>query len=95
MPIPREDYNKFENFGLHEIEKSILEEQDVEGDHKNVAGKNSDTESCAKDGLSGCTPQDELLANKSSLFLREIRFSEQEFPAGKTVSDIKYHYPCS
>ena len=37
----------------------------------------------------------EFLISESSSFLREIRFSEQEFPTGKPVSDIQYHHPSS
>ncbi len=32
-PIPGEDENTSDNFGLHEDEESILEEQDIKGDH--------------------------------------------------------------
>ncbi len=53
-----------------------MEEQEIEGDHRNSVGKSSDTGSHARDGLSGCTPQDGLLANKLSLSLKEVRFSE-------------------
>ncbi len=94
-PIPKEDENTSDNFGLHGDEKSILEEQDIEVDHRNSVGKSSDTGSHARDGLSGRTPQDGLFASESSSSLREVRFREQEFPAGISVSDIKYHHPDS
>ncbi len=55
-------------------------------------GKSSDTRSCVKDSLSRCTPQDGLLASELSSSLKEVRFSKQEFSAGISVSDIKYHY---
>ena len=40
--------------------------------------------------MSGHTPQDGLLANELSTSLREFRFSKQEFPTSKPVSNIKY-----
>ena len=67
----------------------------MEEDHRDLVGKSSDTGSRARDGLSGHTPLARLLANESSLSLREVKFGEQEFPAGKHVSDIKYHHPGS
>ncbi len=74
--IPGEDENISDNFGLHEDEESILEEQDIEGDHRYSVGKSSDTGSHARDGLLGRTPQDRLLASESSSSLREVRFIE-------------------
>ncbi len=70
-----------------------MEEQDIEGDHRNLVGKRSDTRSHTRDCLSGRTPQNGLLVSESSSFLREVRFSEQEFPTGIPVSNIKYHHP--
>lgn len=43
--------------------------------------------------LPECTYHDKPLASKSSLSLREVRFSEQEFPASKHISDFKHHHP--
>ncbi len=94
-PIPGENENTSDNFGLHEDEKSILEEQDIEGDHRYSVGESLDTRSHARDGLSGRTSQDGFLASESSSSLREVRFSEQEFPAGISVSDIKNYHPGS
>lgn len=54
-----------------------------------------DIESHIKDGLSGRTLQNELFASKLSVSLREVRFHKQEFPAGKSISNIKYFYPSS
>ena len=88
MLILGEDNNVSENFGPHKDDKS--EEQDIEGDHRNLVGKRSDIESHVKDGLLGRTPQDGLLANKLSASLKEVRFSKQEFLTSKPVSDIKY-----
>ncbi len=75
-PIPGEDENTSDNFELHEDEESILEEQDIESDHRYLVGESSDTGSHARDGLSGRTPQDGLLASESSSSLREVRFSK-------------------
>ncbi len=93
--IPGEDENTSENFGLYEDEESILEEQDIERDHRNLVGESSDTGSSVKDGLSRRIPQDGLLTSELSSSLREVRFSEQEFPADIPISDIKYHHPGS
>ena len=58
-----------------------------------MEGKSLVTKSCAKDGLSRRTPQAGLFESKLSSFLREIRFSDQEFAAGTPVSNIKYNHP--
>ena len=74
--MPGKDNYASEIFGPHEDEKSILEEQEIERDHRNLVGKSSDTRSDARDGLLRHAPQAELLTSESSSFLREIRFSE-------------------
>ncbi len=74
-------------------EKSILEEQDIERNYRNLIGKSSDTWSHIKDSLLGHTSQDRLLVSELSLSLREVRFSEQKFLVGKPVLDIKYYHP--
>ena len=74
--MPREDDDVSENFGPHKDEEFILEEQEMEGDHRDLVGESSDTGSCARDGLSGYTPQAGLLASELSSSLREVRFSE-------------------
>ena len=76
MPIPRENNNASENFKPHEDEKSTLEEQNIEGDHTNLVSENSDIGSYTRNGLSGHTPQDWLLASELSSSLREVKFSE-------------------
>ncbi len=43
MPILGEDKNTSDNFGLYEDEESIIEEQDIKGDHINLVGESSDT----------------------------------------------------
>ncbi len=90
--IPGKDDNTSENFGPHEDEESKLEEQDIEEDHRNLLGKSLDTRSHVRDGLLGHTLQDRLFISKLLLSLREVRFSKQEFPAGKLISNKKYHY---
>ena len=37
-PIPEKDENASENVGPHENEESILEEQDIEEDYRNLGG---------------------------------------------------------
>ena len=44
------------NFGPYKDEKSILEEQNIEGDHRNLRGKCFDIKSHVKDGLARYTP---------------------------------------
>ena len=55
-----------------------------------MVGKNSDTRSYTRDGLSEHTHQDRLLACELLLSLKEVRYSEQEFPVNKRISDVKY-----
>ena len=92
MPMPGEDDNASDNFGPYEDERSTPKAQDIEGDHRDSVGESSDTGSRAR---AGRTPQDGLLGSESSSSLTEVRFSEQEFPAGTPVSNIKYDHPGS
>lgn len=92
IPIPKEDDNILEYFGLYQNKKYTLNKNNIEKHHKNLISKNSDTESCAKYNLSGRTLQNGLLANRLSLFLREIRFDRPKFFANKSISDIKCHH---
>ena len=48
MPMPAEDNNTSDNFGPYEDEKSTLEAQDIEKDHKNLVDKSSDTKNCVR-----------------------------------------------
>ena len=57
-----------------------------------MVGKSLDTGSLARKDVLGRIPQDKLLANELLSSLREISFSEQEFSAGKPISDYKYHH---
>lgn len=78
MQMLGDNNNELDNFRPYENEKSRLQDQDIEKDHRN-SGKSSDTRSYRKNGLSRCIPQDELLIGKLLSFLRQIRFSEHEF----------------
>lgn len=84
--------NTSDNYGPHLDEILILEEWNIERDHRNLVDKSLDIESCARDSLLECIPQDEFLASELSSLLREIWFNEQEFPINKLISDIKYNY---
>ena len=90
MPMPEEDNNALDNFRPYEDERYMLEVQDIERDHKNLVGKSSDTESCARVGY---ILPDGLLENESSLSLKKISFNKLEFPAGTPISNIKYDHP--
>ena len=92
MLILGEDDNALDNFGPYKNEESTPVAQNIKGDHRNLVGKSSDTGSCAR---AGRTLQDGLLGNESSSFLREVRFSEQEFSADIPVFNIKYDHPGS
>ena len=50
MPMPGEDDNASDNFGPYEDEGSTPEAQDIEGDHRDLVGKSSDTRSRARAG---------------------------------------------
>lgn len=52
IPMPGEDDNISDYFMSHELKKSTLKEQDIEGDHKDFLGKSLDTGSNIKDMLS-------------------------------------------
>ncbi len=91
--IPREDDNALGNFRLNENEKSPLEEQDIERDHKNLVSERSDIGSCARDSLSKHTPQARLRGSELSSSLIKVGFSDQKFVVGKPVPNIKYNYP--
>ena len=71
MPIPEEDDNASENFGLHKDEKFILKAKNIEGHHTNLASKSFDIKSYIRDGLSGCTPQDRLFVSELSSPLKK------------------------
>ena len=90
MLMPKEDNNILEYFGLFKDEKYKLDEQDIEKYYRDLIGKSWNIWSFAKDTLSKHISQDDILASKLSLFLREVKFGKQEFPANKPVLDIKY-----
>ena len=66
--------------------------QDMERNYRDFVGKSSNTRSRAK---ARCTLQDRLLGSESSSSLKEVRFSEKEFPIGTTVFNIKFDHPRS
>ena len=74
--MPRKDDNALENLGPHKDEKFILKKQVMEEDQRDLIGKSLDTESRARDGLSGYTPKAELFTSELLSSLREVRFSE-------------------
>ena len=83
---------------IHKFERKRIctraksEAQDIERDHWDSISKSSDTGSCAK---AGHISHDGLLRSESLFSLREVRFSEQKFPTGTPVSNIKFDYPGS
>lgn len=85
-----EDDNIFENFGPYEDDK--WEKQDAKSDHRNLITKSSDTRNCIRDSLLEHTSQNIFLASELSATLKKARLSEQKFPGGKPISDIKYPY---
>lgn len=92
MPMPKEDNNALQYFGLYKDERYILDEQDTAKDYRDFVNKNSLFKSHRKDSMLGRSPENWLFASVLSLFLKEVRFSEQIFLADKPVSNIKYHY---
>lgn len=83
----RDNENISKNFWPHEYKEFSLKEQDIEEDHWNFVAKSSDIRSCAKDNFSGYTLQAGLLRNKLSLFLKKVRYSDQEFAVGISISN--------
>ena len=73
MPISGKDDNISDNFGSYEDEKSTPEAKDIQEDYRNLVGKSSDIGSRTRVGR---IPQNGLLGNELSLFLKEVRFSE-------------------
>lgn len=85
--------NALYNFGLYVDEKFKLKEQNIKKDHRNLVDKSLDVKIYTKNCLSGCISQNQVLATKSLLSLREVSFSKQEFFVDIPIPDIKYHYP--
>lgn len=65
-----------DNFGFYLDEKSILDEQDIKWDYRDLVGECSDTESHTWYSLLGRISYNELLANEFSLYLREVKFGK-------------------
>lgn len=78
--MPGKDDNTLNNFGLYKDTESILKEQDIVNDHKDLISENLDTRTHIKNKLSGYTPQDELFRSESSLFLRKLGLIKKNFP---------------
>lgn len=76
MPIPRQNSNVWKNFMSYEDEKSILKEQNIEKNHKNLVEKSLDIRSYIKDSLSGFIPQNKFLASEMSSSLRKVRLNK-------------------
>lgn len=95
MLILGKNDNASKNFGPHKNKKSILKEQEIKRDYRNLKGKSLDTKSCTRDGLLGHTFQARFLASESLSSLKEIRFDKPEFSAIKFILNIKYHQPRS
>lgn len=85
------DDNLSDNLGSYKDEKPAIERLDIEKDDKNYISKSSDTESCTRDIFSEHTLQDWLFRRELLASLREIKFSDQEFIAGISISNIKYN----
>lgn len=91
--MPEEYHNTLDNFGTHIDEKFILEEQDINKDYKNLVDKISDTRSYTNNRLLGHISLNRLFVNELLFFLREVKFSEQEFSTSEPISTIKYYHP--
>ena len=57
-----------------------------------MGGKNLDTKSHVKNGLSGCILQAGLYGSELLSSLREVNFSHQEFATSTLISNIKYNH---
>lgn len=80
------------NFGYNKDEKSILKEQNIKKNLRNLIGKSLNTKVYIKDSFLRSIPQNKLFVNKLELFLKKTRFIKQEFSICKLVLDIKYYY---
>ena len=79
--------NLTDNFQFYKDEKPALERPDKKKDDINLASKSSDI-----DMRSGRTPQARLLKSESSLFLKEVRFHDQELAVDTHIYNINYNY---
>lgn len=76
MPIPEKYDNASDNFGPYMNKQSILKEQDIEENHRDLIDKSLDTKSYIEDSLSGRMPQDGLFISELLSFLKKVRFNE-------------------
>ena len=75
--MPREDDDALKNFGLYRNEESILKEQEMEKNYRDLVSKSLDTEIRARDGFLGHTLQARLFASRLSSFSKEVRFRKR------------------
>ena len=90
--MPGKDDNVSNHIVYYEEDEYILERQDMEKNYIDLINKSLDIRNCIGDMMSERIFQDGLLRSELSSFLRKVRFSEQEFPAGIPIFNIKYHY---
>lgn len=93
MAMLEKNNNTSDNFRSHEDKESILKEQNIKNDYKDLVSKKMNTKCHTREMLSGCTFQGGLLKICLSSSFKEVRFSKQEFLVGIPVSNIKYHQP--
>ena len=86
-PIPKKAESRSKNVGSCEDNKLTLKEQDIKEDQRNLEEKSLDIKSHAKDGLSRRILPAGLLGSELLLFLKEVRFNNQEFAASIFVSN--------
>ncbi len=92
-PMLVEDDDASDHFQHHEEEEYLLgnEGQEIRENQRD-SGQSLNNKSL-RDILPGRTPQAGLLGSESSSSLREVRFRDQEFAAGISISNIKYNHP--
>lgn len=74
MPAKNDDAS--ENLRPYKNKKSILKEQEMEVDYRDLIDKSSDTKNRARNNLSEYTPQARFFISKSSSSLKKVRFSK-------------------
>lgn len=91
--MPRKDDNLSDNFEPYVDKKLALKAPEIDANNINLIDQSLDTESHARNILSGHTTQNGLFGSELLLLLNKVRFSKQEFAAGISISNIKYNYP--
>lgn len=87
-----EDHNLSDNFQSHNNEIPVLEQLEIEENDMNLVSKSLDTKNHIRNMLSNFTSQDGLLKSELLTSLKKIRFSDQEFAAGTSPSNIRYNH---